>query len=236
MQHAAVCLWMMLQQLKKRLPSTSYVDIHHPTTRSKCLMSQRYCCCDRMGIRLPRTRLSTACASKGTTHLSSSNSAAILLPWPAEFLTLPPTHCHICAAQHLFLFLLLLPFCIATPVYCTQRVCCVLPAVGFGTPRWSRPLAAADPAAWEQWLGQVTAAYAALVDASLTQHQQQQHINLQPLLHQLAEFVISLACSMRWANVNVDDDRLQTEVSTATRWCSEQQQPSVISVLHKFSK
>jgi len=30
------------------------------------------------------------------------------------------------------------------------------------------------------------------------------------LLQQLADFTICLACSMRWVNVNVDDDRLQT--------------------------
>jgi hypothetical protein len=72
----------------------------------------------------------------------------------------------------------------------------------------------------------VTTAYATHIDASLTQQQQQQQkqIMLEPLLHQLADFIVALACSMRWANVNVDDDRLQSEVraSSSNGSCCEQ--------------
>lgn len=139
-----------------------------------------------------------------------------------------------------------------------------------GTPRWYRPLAAADPAAWENWLADVAAVYATLLQQEQQQHQPsaihttgtsataatafvQQHgavlfnssgsssdlgsciaaaaasgrdswpavarrgAGLNPvqqqqhLLEQLAEFMIDLACCMRWSNVNVDDDRLQTQ-------------------------
>lgn len=99
-----------------------------------------------------------------------------------------------------------------------SNMCILYPDVlaGFGTPRWYRPLAAADPAAWEAWLADVAAVYSALLqqqmdravrrpaDASseeaqgvdmelLGQAQQQQ----QPLQEQLADFIISLACAMR---------------------------------------
>jgi hypothetical protein len=47
----------------------------------------------------------------------------------------------------------------------------------------------------------------------------------QPLLQQLADFMISLACGMRWVNVNVDDDRLQTpEFRERVLQCLQQQQ------------
>lgn len=91
--------------------------------------------------------------------------------------------------------------------------------IGFGTPRWNRPLAAADPAAWEAWLADMAAVYttqlqqqqqqqAAAVSHANNNHQQQ--LQQQPALEQLADFTVSLACAMRWANVNVNDDRLQT--------------------------
>ncbi|WIA20478.1 hypothetical protein OEZ85_004882 [Tetradesmus obliquus] len=86
--------------------------------------------------------------------------------------------------------------------------------IGFGTPRWSRPLAAADPAAWEAWLADMAAVYTAQLqqqaEANGLNNQQQQQQQQQPVLEQLADFTVSLACAMRWANVNVNDDRLQT--------------------------
>jgi hypothetical protein len=87
---------------------------------------------------------------------------------------------------------------------------------GFGTPRWSRPLAAADPAAWEQWLAGVTQVWA----AGAEQQQQAQDA----LTQQLAEYVTALACSMRWANVNVSADEVQTpRFRTKVLACLQQQ-------------
>jgi hypothetical protein len=89
-------------------------------------------------------------------------------------------------------------------------------------------MSAADPAAWEQWLANIANVYAYLLANQLiTQQQQQQQQESasapaamvasaaataaeEGLLQQLADFTISLVCSMRWVNVNVDDDRLQT--------------------------
>ncbi|KAF8057151.1 PIG-K [Scenedesmus sp. PABB004] len=97
-------------------------------------------------------------------------------------------------------------------------------AIGWGTPRWNRPLAAADPASWSAWLGDVSAAWAAGTQRELLRPQRRQPTpqpGEQPepplpggaepaALEQLADFAIALACAMRWANVNVDDDQLQS--------------------------
>jgi hypothetical protein len=81
-----------------------------------------------------------------------------------------------------------------------------LPA-GFGTPRWYRPLAAADPAAWEAWLADLAAVHCAQLqqqaEASQQQgqqpeaSQQQQQQQQQQVLEQVADFTINLACAMR---------------------------------------
>jgi hypothetical protein len=74
-------------------------------------------------------------------------------------------------------------------------------SAGFGTPRWYRPLAAADPAAWERWLADLAAVYGAQLQQHAEGHQQQQQLLLlqqsQPVLEQLADFTINLACAMR---------------------------------------
>jgi hypothetical protein len=109
------------------------------------------------------------------------------------------------------------------------HLCIWLCNAGFGTPRWSRPMAAADPAAWEYWLAKLTTVYADLLAQQLLL-QQQQNGQLAPaaaeqLLQQLADFTICLACSMRWVNINVDDDRLQTpEFRQRVLHCLQQQQ------------
>jgi hypothetical protein len=75
-------------------------------------------------------------------------------------------------------------------------------------------MAAAEPAAWEHWLAKLSTVYADLLAQQLLQEQEQSG-QLAPaaaeqLLQQLTDFTICLACSMRWVNINVDDDRLQT--------------------------
>lgn len=91
-------------------------------------------------------------------------------------------------------------------------------------------MAAADPAAWEGWLANLTITYANLLAAQLQQQQQQQlQLNCSgndlELQQQLADFTISLACSMRYVNVNVDDDRLQmAEYRDRVLQCLSQQQ------------
>lgn len=128
-----------------------------------------------------------------------------------------------CSAAHLAEVLATIA---ALPIQVVQPL-----PIGFGTPRWSRPMAAADPAAWEHWLANLTAVYADRLahqqQQSQQQHQQHQQ-RQQPgeqLLQELADFIICLACSMRWVNVNVDDDRLQTpEFRQRVLTCLHQQQ------------
>jgi hypothetical protein len=82
-------------------------------------------------------------------------------------------------------------------------------------------MAAADPAAWEHWLATLASVYTGLLA-----QQQQQHTADAPreLLQQLADFTICLVCSMRWVNVNVDDDKLQTpEFRNKVLLCLKQQ-------------
>jgi hypothetical protein len=80
--------------------------------------------------------------------------------------------------------------------------------IGFGTPRWSRPLAAADPAAWEAFLADVGAVWAA--EEQLIAQSAAASSSEPPLAQRVTDLVVSLACCMRWANVNVDDDRVRT--------------------------
>jgi hypothetical protein len=125
-----------------------------------------------------------------------------------------------CSAEHLAEVLATIA---ALPIQVVQPL-----PIGFGTPRWSRPMAAADPAAWEHWLANLTAVYAdrlAHQQQQSQQHHQQQQQPSEQLLQELADFTICLACSMRWVNINVDDDRLQTpEFRERVLTCLHQQQ------------
>ena len=102
-------------------------------------------------------------------------------------------------------------------------------------------MSAADPAAWEQWLANFANVYSFLLARQLIAQQQQQGSHRgataavvaaaaaaaaeEGLLQLLADFTISLVCSMRWVNVNVDDDRLQTpEFRQKVLECLQQQQ------------
>jgi hypothetical protein len=82
-------------------------------------------------------------------------------------------------------------------------------------------MAAADPAAWEHWLATLASVYTHL----LAQQQQHHAVDApQELLQQLADFTICLVCSMRWVNVNVDDDKLRTpEYRNKVLHCLKQQ-------------